>query len=168
IGTPPPPPHKKTPAIPCKSRDVGHPPFQPSFAVPKPRSGEGQRNIIIVDDDPAVAECLSKFLIRQGYEVAGFSDSVTALERLKSSHYDLLITDINMPGITGVDLIRQVKAIRPALPAIAISAAWDEEMAKELFALDVRWYLPKPLDFGYFAFIVNIALANPNLHGPPP
>ncbi|MEW6026694.1 MAG: response regulator, partial [Planctomycetota bacterium] len=125
------------------------------------------KNIIIVDDDRSLGECLAKLLRSENYETAYFPSALTALEHLKAKPAGLLITDIQMPEMTGLELIIRVREIKPGLPVIAMSGAWDEEMAKELFALDVRWYLPKPLDFGYFAFIVNIALANPNLHGPP-
>ena len=121
--------------------------------------------IIIVDDDPSIGRCLALFLREEGYEVVCFADPRVALEHLKTSHQDLLVTDIQMPEMSGLELI--ARAIKPSLPVITMSGAWDEETSYVLSKLGVRWYLAKPFDLAYFATVVNQALSNPNLHGPP-
>jgi two-component system response regulator YesN len=80
---------------------------------------------------------------------------------------NLLITDIQMPEMTGPELIIRAREIKPSLPVIAMSGAWDEETSYVLSKLGVRWYLAKPFDLAYFATVVNQALSNPNIHGPP-
>jgi DNA-binding response OmpR family regulator len=120
-----------------------------------------------VDDDPSIGQCLSLFLRGQGYEVSCFTDGRRVLEHLKTNRPDLLITDIQMPAMSGLELIKQVREIKPTLPVITMSGAWDEATSYELSKLAVNVYLPKPFDLGYFAGLVNQELSHPNLHGPP-
>lgn len=74
--------------------------------------------ILVVDDDPHICQFTIRLLTRQGYEVNAAADGAAGWAALQDSRFDLLITDNDMPNMSGMDLIRQVRATRMALPVI--------------------------------------------------
>lgn len=77
--------------------------------------------ILMVDDEPDIVAFCSKVLVRLGYEVTGSDSSQEALQVLSREHYDLLITDVMMPGISGLELVAQAQRRHPDLEAIVIT-----------------------------------------------
>jgi DNA-binding response OmpR family regulator len=118
------------------------------------------RHILIVDDEPNVATSLGKVLEHsdQGYRVSIAHSGEEALELLDHSPVDLLITDLRMPGITGLDLIRWVKASSPQTRTILITAYGNDEAEVEARRLEVYRYVTKPFDVGDFVQTVQEAL----------
>jgi DNA-binding response OmpR family regulator len=118
------------------------------------------RHILIVDDEPNVATSLGKVLEHsdQGYRVSIVHSGEEALELLDHSPVDLLITDLRMPGITGLDLIRWVKASSPQTRTILITAYGNDEAEVEARRLEVYRYVTKPFDVGDFVQTVQEAL----------
>jgi excisionase family DNA binding protein len=101
--------------------------------------------VLVVDDEPSIREMLTRTLSSERYEVDEASDASTALELLQHSEdYDLLIADLKMPGMDGLSLIRQVKALRADLPIIIITGFSTESSAIEAVNLGVAGYLTKP------------------------
>ena len=80
------------------------------------------KRILLVEDEKPLALLYQEELLEEGYEVTVVQDSETALAKLKTEEYDLLITDIRMPGRNGIDLITQVMGLRKAIPIIINSA----------------------------------------------
>jgi len=78
-------------------------------------------DILIVDDEPAVAEVLAKSLQRQGHRTVVVHSGETALEHLRSSAPDAMFLDVSMPGMNGLDVLARVKQIRPALDVVVIT-----------------------------------------------
>jgi excisionase family DNA binding protein len=113
-------------------------------AVPTPPSRQGRARVLVVDDEASIRDLLSKTLGLAEYEVDTAADASTALGRVRSAAYDLLITDLKMPGMDGVTLIRQVKRIRAELPVIIITGFSTESSAIEAVNLGVAGYLRKP------------------------
>jgi len=107
-------------------------------------AGADRPKILIVDDEQAVRDLLSKTLTMAEYEVDTASDGRTALERLHSSAYDLLITDLKMPGMDGLSVIREARRQSPDLPVIIITGYSTEASAIEAINLGVTGYLTKP------------------------
>lgn len=118
------------------------------------------RHILIVDDEPNVATSLGKVLEHsdQGYRVSIAHSGEEALELLDHSPVDLLITDLRMPGITGLDLIRWVKASSPQTRTILITAYGNDEAEVEARRLEVYRYVTKPFDVSDFVQTVQEAL----------
>jgi DNA-binding response OmpR family regulator len=85
-------------------------------AVPSPT--HASHRILVVDDDPYICHLSAEVLIRHGYEVNAAGDGAAAWEALNANRYDLLITDNNMPRLTGVELVRKLRSARMALPVI--------------------------------------------------
>ena len=100
--------------------------------------------ILVVDDEPAVRDLLVKTLASADYEVDAASDGPSALERLESVEYDLLITDLKMPGMDGLTVIREARRKLSDLPVVIVTGYSTEASAVEAINLGVSGYLTKP------------------------
>ena len=98
----------------------------------------------MVDDEPSIRDLLSKTLALAEYEVDLAPDGKTAIERMRIVPYDLLITDLRMPGVDGLTVIREGRRLRPDLPVIIITGYSSEASAIEAVNLGVSGYLTKP------------------------
>lgn len=116
--------------------------------VARPVDGAAHRHVMYVDDDQALVFLVQRLLRRRGYEVSGFTDPREALSALQADpqRYDLLITDYNMPGFCGVDLVRAAKALRPDLPVALASGYVTAEIEGEALAAGARALIHKPND----------------------
>ena len=109
------------------------------------RPGADRRaRILVVDDEAGIRELLSKTLALAEYEVDLAPGGQEAIERLRGFHYDLLITDLKMPGVDGLTLIREARRFLPQLPIIIITGFSTEASAIEAINLGVNGYLTKP------------------------
>jgi excisionase family DNA binding protein len=100
--------------------------------------------VLVVDDEASIRDLLAKTLALAEYDVETAADAATALTRVRAAAYDLLITDLRMPGMDGLTLVRQVKGIRADLPVIIITGFSSETSAIEAVNLGVAGYLRKP------------------------
>jgi len=117
-------------------------------AAPAPRqssSASGARpRVLVVDDEATIRDLLSKTLALAEYDVDLAPDGRTALERLRIIPYDLLITDLKMPGVDGLTVIREARRLKADLPVIIITGYSNEASAIEAVNLGVSGYLTKP------------------------
>jgi excisionase family DNA binding protein len=104
----------------------------------------GRARVLVVDDEASIRDLLAKTLALAEYDVDTAADAATALSRVRTSEYDLLIADLRMPGMDGLTLVRQVKGIRAELPVIIITGFSSETSAIEAVNLGVAGYLRKP------------------------
>lgn len=104
----------------------------------------GRHRILVVDDEASIRELLSKTLALAEYEVDTAADATSALDRVRSRAYDLMIADLKMPGMDGLTLIRQAKRLQQELPIIIITGYSTESSAIEAVNLGVAGYLTKP------------------------
>ncbi len=120
------------------------------------------RNVLIVDDEPKVAFFLSKALERsdRDYCVSVAHSGEEALEMLDGSSVDLLVTDLRMPGISGLELIRWVRVSSPQTRTILITAYGNDEVEAETRRLEAYRYITKPFDIGDFTQAVHEALSD--------
>ena len=96
--------------------------------------------IMIVDDEPQVAEVLARSLTRQGHHTTVVHSGQEALDRLQTVALDAMFLDVSMPGMNGLDVMAEVKRLKPSLAVVVITghATADEvERVKELGAVDV-------------------------------
>jgi excisionase family DNA binding protein len=105
----------------------------------------GRARVLLVDDEESIRKLLSRML-ESAYDVEVAPDGETAMRLLREpdAHYDLLISDLNMPGIDGLMLIREAQRINPALAAIVITGYSSESSAIAALNLGVAGYLTKP------------------------
>lgn len=118
-------------------------------------------HIAVVDDDPENAAALCEVLEAEGFQVMCFSGGEAAVEALTdgSAAFDAVVSDIRMPGVDGVGVLRAVQAVRPALPVILVSAFPEEEVwaaALRAGAIDV---FPKPIQGAALAAVLREAIA---------
>ncbi len=101
--------------------------------------------VLVVDDDPVIGKSFDRVLTAKGYTVITAPDAADALERLRDEEVDLVVTDIRMPGMSGIELAETVKARRPWMPVLIVTGygnASDEARAR---AAGVSAFLHKPL-----------------------
>ena len=113
--------------------------------------------ILIVDDDPNICEILARYLRIEGYECLGTSDAERALELLTGGNFQLVISDIMMPGMSGIDLLGVIRRSWPDIAVLMVTAVDDRDtgvMASELGAIG---YLIKP--FSRNQLIISVASA---------
>ena len=100
----------------------------------------------VVDDDQSIRWVLEKALGRDGFDVRAFSSARECLRALSVDEPDVLVSDIRMPGESGIELLQQVKVDHPAMPVIIMTAFSDLESAVSAFQGGAFEYLPKPFD----------------------
>ena len=107
------------------------------------------KRVLLVDDEPDLNLTLKLTFEENGFRVDSFTDPLSALENFKANLYDLIILDIQMPGINGFELYRQIKKIDDKVKVCFLTASemYYEEFRKELFpALDNDCYIQKPIE----------------------
>lgn len=106
----------------------------------------GQRkSVAVVDDDDAVLDATSSFLEALGYETLTFSSGEAFLRSEARADVACLLTDVNMPGIDGLELQDRVRQTNPTLPVIMMTALNDEAVRRRALAGGARELLRKPL-----------------------
>ena len=100
--------------------------------------------MLVVDDEASIRDLLLKTLALADYDVDLAPDGRVALERMRLFSYDLLITDLNMPGMDGLAVIREARRVHENLPVIIITGFSTEASAIEAANLGVSGYLTKP------------------------
>ena len=100
--------------------------------------------VLVVDDEASIRDLLSKTLALAEYDVDLAPDGRAAPERLRIIGYDLLITDLKMPGVDGLTVIREARRLKSDLPVIIITGYSTEASAIEAVNLGVSGYLTKP------------------------
>lgn len=100
----------------------------------------------VIDDDRSIRWVLERALRKADMHVTCFSNGVGVMEALEREQPDVILTDIRMPGVDGLDLLRQVKARHPGLPVIIMTAHSDLDSAVSAFHGGAFEYLPKPFD----------------------
>ena len=104
----------------------------------------GRPRVLVVDDEESIRDLLSKTLALAEYDVDLAPDGRTAVERLRIIPYDLLITDLKMPGVDGLAVIREARRLKADIPVIIITGFSTEASAIEAVNLGVSGYLTKP------------------------
>jgi DNA-binding NtrC family response regulator len=117
----------------------------------------GQR-ILVVDDEPDMVETCTRLLRRAGYRILGTTDAERALALLESERPDLLLTDLKMPGIDGLELMRRARDLDPALPVIVITAFASIDSAVAAIKAGAFDYLPKTFSVDELTVVVERAL----------
>ena len=116
----------------------------PAQTRPASEPPAGHPRVLVVDDEASIRDLLSKTLALAEYDVDLAFDGRAALERLRTTPYDLLITDLKMPGVDGLTVIREARRLKTDLPVIIITGFSTEASAIEAVNLGVSGYLTKP------------------------
>jgi len=102
--------------------------------------------ILIVEDDRQNREGLEALVAHAGFRVTAAADYARAAALLKTNRFDLLITDLDLPGGNGLDLVHHARAFHPAIATILVTAFGCNEVRKQAGELGLSGYFEKPLD----------------------
>ena len=117
------------------------------------------KKILVVDDDPVVGKSFDRVLTGKGYAVITAADGEEALRKLSAENYDLVFTDIRMPGMSGLDVAERVKASQPWLPVVIVTGYGTGDNEARATAAGVAGFLRKPLSPEMIEGTAEMALA---------
>jgi len=119
--------------------------------------------ILVVDDDPVVRELLAESIQIAGYQVDACGDGIEALEQNSASNYDLIVTDMRLPGLDGLSLIKELKSVKSDTDVIVITGYGSIENAVECMKEGALDYLIKPFTVDQIQLAVSKALEHRDL-----
>jgi len=120
---------------------------------------ETLRKVLVVDDEPVVNESCRRILAARGFDVATTESGRDGLSRASAQHFDLVLTDLKMPDLDGMDLVRRIRRERPDTAIIVITGYGSVPSAVEAVRLGVSDYIEKPFSPKQLAEAVGRALA---------
>ena len=104
------------------------------------------RRVLVIDDDEGSLELLHEILTDAGYDCVSVQDGLRALSQLASGEpFDLVFSDVQMPGIDGIDVLRTVKAVQPTLPVVLVSGRYEIDTGLAALTSGAADYLMKPV-----------------------
>jgi two-component system CheB/CheR fusion protein len=118
-----------------------------------------QRTLLVADDEAGVREVLEEFFVGKGYQVRTAVDGPAAVRELTQRSPDVVLLDIDMPGLSGVDVLPTLKALAPGAAVIMVSGTSDVEVAKRALAAGAFDYVTKPVDLERLLQSVETAVA---------
>jgi len=116
-----------------------------------------QNRLLLVDDDPFVLESISALLREFGFDVCTCGNAVDALETVKQDSFDVVLTDIKMPAVTGIELLQHIHAYNPQLPVILLTAFADLDVAVDAVKRGAFDFITKPYNPEYLVHSVEKA-----------
>jgi CheY-like chemotaxis protein len=119
---------------------------------------ESLGRLLLVDDETPVLEVLSEYFSTQGYAVQTAGTGADALAAARHSRPDLVLLDIRMPGMDGVEVLKKLRDFDPSLAVIMVTANEDMALARETLKIGAFDYVSKPFDFRYLDRAVSAAL----------
>ncbi|MDP7298500.1 MAG: sigma-54 dependent transcriptional regulator [Myxococcota bacterium] len=127
------------------------PAYTPRRPPPGSRGGLPLRTstVLIVDDEELYRHALERILRRAGHEVITARDAAEALATVSDQSVDLVLSDVKMPGIDGLELVRQLREVAPDLPCIVVTGYGSPDQSVEALRAGAFWYLEKPFDQGH-------------------
>jgi len=115
--------------------------------------------ILVVDDEAPIREVLTEYFATEGYAVEAATSGVEALSAIRGHRADLVLLDVRMPGLDGVQVLRRIRELDDTVPVIMVTANEDVGLAKETLKLGAFDYIAKPFDFEYLDRAVAAGLA---------
>ena len=116
-----------------------------------------KKRVLVVDDEQLILKIISDILTKEGYEVVVANNCEKAAEYLRSSHFDVVLSDIKMPVESGIDLLEEIKKKDPNIPVILMTGFASLETAVEAVQNGAFDYLIKPLDYGKLRSVIEHA-----------
>ena len=114
--------------------------------------------ILVIDDEPAVVDILVTCLREEGYGALGAETSDEGLKLAIVSRPELVLLDIALPGMNGIELLKRIRSIIPTTRVIMVSGNTDPVLAREALELGALAYVDKPFDFAYLKRVIAMAL----------
>ena len=124
------------------------------------------RKVLVVDDDPVIAKSFHRILSGKGYAVIHAASGAEALDKLAREDYDVVYTDLKMPGMPGLEVARRIRESRPWLPVVIVTGYGNDRNEAEAQALGVTAFLHKPLAPDAIADSADFATGKPAAAAP--
>jgi two-component system response regulator HydG len=116
--------------------------------------------ILIVDDDPSTLDVLAQVLARDGYECLVAEDGRSAMEMFRANEVAAALVDFELPDLTGVQLVREIKRLRPSVPVIVMTGNPSQRLMFEASEAGAYTFLTKPIDLTGLRRLVQKASAS--------
>lgn len=124
--------------------------------------------VMVVDDDAGFVETLADILRTKGYHVASAYSGEEAVAMVRANGFDVILMDVRMPGLSGVEALRAIKAVAPQMHVIMMTAFSNKQAMEDAEGLGALAVLPKPLDMGRVLILLERATAtSKGPHGRP-
>jgi DNA-binding response OmpR family regulator len=117
------------------------------------------KKILVVDDEPEVRQLMEHFLTERGYEVRIAENGRLGLEALETFTPDVVLLDMHMPEMDGLETLKQLAVRAPSLPVIMVTVNDDMETTARLLRMGAADYVPKPFNLDYLEQAINIQLS---------
>lgn len=114
--------------------------------------------ILVVDDEVEVCNVLKEFLSSKDYEVYTALDGPTAISKVKEVRPHIVLLDIIMPGVGGIDALKEIKKVDPRVGVVMVTAVTDQELAKRAIELGAYDYITKPMDLNYLETVLMVKI----------
>jgi len=124
--------------------------------------------LLLVDDEVAVLDILSEYFVAQGYDVQTATSGEEALKHVLDTRPDLVLLDVRMPGIDGVEVLSRLRTMDPDIAVIMVTANEDVDLARQTLKLGAFDYVAKPFDFDYLLRAAAAAIVNAGGRRPTP
>jgi DNA-binding NtrC family response regulator len=115
--------------------------------------------VLIVDDDDTVRDLLLDFLGARGYEAHAVGDAASALRRITESAPDVVLLDVQLPGLNGLVALPSIRALAPDTAVVMISGSTEPKIAEHALAFGAFDYVAKPIDFARLGATLDSAVA---------
>jgi len=116
---------------------------------------DNKKRILVVEDDAEMRSLLKDFFEEDGFEIDSVSNGSEAFRRIAREPFDLIITDIRMPGLTGLDILPGIKKLQPEVSIIVVTAFGSEEIRRKALERGATAYLEKPILFNKLRTLVH-------------
>ena len=119
----------------------------------------GKKAVLVIDDEPSVADALELILSDSGYDVVVAMTGGDAVEELGKRRFGLVIADVRLPDMSGIDVLRHLRRSHPGVLAVIITAHHTPELAAEALDLGALAVLPKPFSPSDLLAVINTAFS---------
>jgi DNA-binding NtrC family response regulator len=113
------------------------------------------KRVLVIEDDQEMQSLLIDFMQHEGFEVDSADDGFQACKKLVERTFDLVITDVRMPGLNGLDVLRGLKKIQPGVSIIVMTAFGGWEIYRKALQRGANGYLEKPLHLGTLRGLIH-------------
>lgn len=113
--------------------------------------------LLLVDDEKTMVKYLSKRLIKKGFEISIAYNGIDALKQVKETDFDVVLLDVLMPGMNGIDTLREIKKIKPRTEVIMLTGHASVEVGIEGMKAGAFNYIMKPFDPNELVTEINLA-----------
>jgi len=120
---------------------------------------DNMTRILVVDDEVETCDLLKRYLTKKGFQVYTALSGEDAVNIVKEERPHIVLLDIRMPGMGGIEALKKIKEIDREIGVVMITAVKEEETAKEILKLGADDYITKPMDLKYLDNVLMVKIA---------